>query len=335
MKIAIVGATGLVGQKMRAVIAEHRIAAHTLLLAASEKSVGKNLTLNDETLTVLSLEEVLEQKPDIALFSAGGATSKAWAEKFATNGCFVIDNSSAWRLCDDVPLVVPEINGHTINAKTRIIANPNCSTIQMVMALAPLHNAYGIKRVVVSTYQSVTGSGMKGIQQLQNERLGIEGARAYPHPIDLNLIPQGGDFNADGSTTEEQKLLDESRKILNAPKLRLSATVVRVPVYGGHSEAVNVEFENDFDLKTVRQLLEAMPGVEIIDEPEKSRYPTPLTATDKDQVFVGRIRRDDSQPKTLNLWIVSDNLRKGAASNAVQIANYLIKNNLVKNSKSK
>ncbi len=335
MKIAIVGATGLVGQKMQAVMAERRIAAQALLLAASEKSVGKTLTFNSEALTVLSLEEVLKQKPEIALFSAGGATSKAWAEKFAAQGCFVIDNSSAWRLNDNVPLVVPEINSHTINANTRIIANPNCSTIQMVMALAPLHKAYGLKRVVVSTYQSVTGSGMKGIHQLENERRGIEGERAYPHPIDLNLIAQGGDFNADGSTSEEQKLVDESRKILNAPKLRLSATVVRVPVYGGHSEAVNVEFENEFDLKTVRRLLEEMPGVVVQDKPEHNIYPTPLDGEGKDEVFVGRIRRDESQPKTLNLWIVSDNLRKGAATNAVQIAEYLIKNNLLKTSKSK
>lgn len=335
MKIAIVGATGLVGQQMRRILAERHIAARPLLLAASEKSVGKTLTLNGETLTVLSLEDVLKQKPDIALFSAGGATSKAWAKKFAYQGCFVIDNSSAWRLNAEVPLVVPEINSHSINANTHIIANPNCSTIQMVMALAPLHKAYGIKRVVVSTYQSVTGSGMKGIKQLENERQNIDGERAYPHPIDLNLIAQGGDFNADGSTSEEQKLVDESRKILDNPELRLSATVVRVPVYGGHSEAVNVEFEKEFELQEVIRLLEEMHGVIVQDEPKQNIYPTPRDAEGKDEVFVGRIRRDHSQPKTLNIWIVSDNLRKGAATNAVQIAEYLIKNNLFKTSKSK
>ncbi len=329
MKIAVVGATGLVGQKMLRVLTEQNIQPETLLAVASERSVGKVISGEFGELTVISLAEAVNHKPDIAIFSAGGATSKAWAEKFAGQGTFVIDNSSAWRLNDNVPLVVPEINGHTISSETKIIANPNCSTIQMVLALAPLHKAFIIKRLVVSTYQSVSGSGMKGMNQLVNEQKGIAGEKAYPHPIHLNLIPHGGDFNSDGYTSEEQKLVDETRKILGDQNIRVTATVVRVPVFGGHSEAINIEFENDFEISEVKRLLQEMPGISVVDDPVNNLYPMPLDAADKDEVFVGRIRRDLSQPKSLNLWVVSDNLRKGAATNAVQIAAYLIQNNLV------
>jgi len=329
MKIAVVGATGLVGQKILKVLAERNTQPEALLAVASERSVGRVISGNYGELKIISLDDALHQKPDIAIFSAGGATSKAWAEKFAQQGTFVIDNSSAWRLNDDVPLVVPEINAHTISSKTKIIANPNCSTIQMVLALAPLHKAFKIKRLVVSTYQSVSGSGMKGMNQLANEQKGIAGEKAYPHPIHLNLIPHGGDFNGDGYTSEEQKLVDETRKILGDKNIRVTATVVRVPVIGGHSEAVNIEFENEFEIGEVKRLLQEMPGISVVDDPVNNLYPMPLDAADKDEVFVGRIRRDLSQPKSLNLWIVGDNLRKGAATNAVQIAEYLIQNNLV------
>jgi len=329
MKIAVVGATGLVGQKMLKVLAEQNIQPEVILAVASERSVGKKISGDFGDLTVISLADAVDQKPDIAIFSAGGSTSKAWAEKFAGQGTFVIDNSSAWRLYKHVPLVVPEINGHTITSETKIIANPNCSTIQMVLALAPLHKAFRIKRLVVSTYQSVTGSGMKGMNQLANEQKRIDGEKAYPHPIHLNLIPHGGDFNEDGYTSEEQKLVDETRKILGDENIQVTATVVRVPVFGGHSEAVNVEFENEFEIGEVKRLLKEMPGISVVDDPLNNLYPMPLDAADKDEVFVGRIRRDLSQPKSLNLWVVSDNLRKGAATNAVQIAAYLIQNNLV------
>jgi aspartate-semialdehyde dehydrogenase len=291
--------------------------------------VGKTFGFGNKAHKIISVADAVNQKPAIALFSAGGATSIIWAEKFAKNGTFVIDNSSAWRLDKHVPLVVPEINGDTITSKTRIIANPNCSTIQMVLALASLHRAFTIKRVVVSTYQSVTGSGMKGVSQLENERRGIDGEKAYPHPIDLNLLPHGGDFNADGYTSEEQKLVDETRKILDDQNIQLTATVVRVPVYGGHSEAVNVEFYNSFDIKEVMHLLKNMPGIVIQDDVANFEYPMPKYAQDKDAVFVGRIRRDFSQANTLNMWVVSDNLRKGAATNAVQIAELIINKKLV------
>ncbi len=329
MKIAIVGATGLVGQKILKVLEERNVVADEFLLVASQRSAGKKIDFLNKQLTIITLEDALQKKPDIAIFSAGGLTSKAWAEKFAANGTFVIDNSSAWRLFDHVPLVVPEINANTISAETKIIANPNCSTIQLVLALAPLHKAYGIKRLVVSTYQSVTGSGMKGVEQLKNERDGIAGAKAYPYPIDLNLLPHGGGFNKDGYTSEEQKLVDETRKILDDQNIQVTATVVRVPVFGGHSEAVNVEFARDFDLVEACSLLETMPGISVIDDPGNSKYPMPLYAENKDDVFVGRIRRDFSQPNALNMWVVSDNLRKGAATNAVQIATYLIEKTLV------
>ena len=329
MKIAIVGATGLVGQKMLQVIGERKPNADEIIPVASERSVGKKIKFNGQKLEVVSMENALEKKPEIAIFSAGGSTSLAWAEKFAAQGTFVIDNSSAWRMDDRVPLVVPEINAETISSETRIISNPNCSTIQMVLALAPLHKNYGIRRLVVSTYQSVTGSGMKGVAQLQNERLGYEGEKAYPHPIDLNLLPHGGGFNENGYTSEEQKLVDETRKILGDQNIQITATVVRVPVFGGHSESVNAELKKDFDLDEIRELLGSMRGIVVVDDPKNNLYPMPLDAEDRDEVFVGRIRRDFSQPNSLNMWVVSDNLRKGAATNAVQIAEYLISRKLV------
>ncbi len=332
MKIAIVGATGLVGQKMLEILPEHKIAVVTIIAAASPRSAGRQVTYDGRQLTVLNVEQCLAQRPHIALFSAGGEVSKAWAERFVEAGTFVIDNSSAWRMHADVPLVVPEINAHTINPKTRIIANPNCSTIQLVMALAPLHAHFRIRRVVVSTYQSVTGSGLKGMQQLTDEEKEIDTTeKAYPHPIHRNVLPHGGAFDESGYTTEEQKLVDETRKILEDDQMQITATVVRVPVMGAHSEAVNVEFFNDFDLAEVRRILEQMPGVVVQDNPAEAIYPMPLLAEGKDEVFVGRIRRDFSQPKTLNLWVVSDNVRKGAATNAVQIAGWLIEQGLVKN----
>lgn len=329
MKIAIVGATGLVGQKMLQVIGERKLDTDEIIAVASERSVGKKIDFGGRQVKVVSMESALEKSPEIAIFSAGGSTSRAWAEKFAAQGTFVIDNSSAWRMDNRIPLVVPEINAGTISNDTRIIANPNCSTIQMVLALAPLYKNYGIRRLVVSTYQSVTGSGMKGVAQLQDERLGYQGEKAYPHPIDLNLLPHGGDFNNEGYTTEEQKLVDETRKILGDQNIQVTATVVRVPVFGGHSESVNVELEKDFDLAEVRKSLASMPGIMVVDDPQNNLYPMPLDAEDRDEVFVGRIRRDFSQPNSLNMWVVSDNLRKGAATNAVQIAEYLISRKLV------
>lgn len=329
MKIAVVGATGLVGQKMLEVLNEHNLDTDELILAASERSAGKTMLVRNHEITIVSVADAVSKKPDIAIFSAGGAASKQWAEKFAEVGTFVIDNSSAWRMYPNVPLVVPEINGDSITPETKIIANPNCSTIQMVLALAPLHKAFTIKRIVVSTYQSVTGTGMKGVTQLENERKGIEGAKAYPHQIDLNLIPHGGDFNPDGYTSEEQKLVDETRKILGDQHIQVTATVVRVPVYGGHSESVNVEFYNDFEMDEVISLLRNMPGIILQDDPKNFVYPMPMHAQGKDPVFVGRVRRDYSQSNSLNLWVVSDNLRKGAATNAVQIAELLIRKKLV------
>jgi aspartate-semialdehyde dehydrogenase len=330
MKIAVVGATGLVGRKMLKVLEERKVSPDVLMPVASEKSVGKLISFMGKEISIRSIQDAISQNPDIALFSAGGSTSTKWAEAFAAEGCFVIDNSSAWRMNENVPLVVPEVNADTITDQTKIIANPNCSTIQMVLALAPLHWKYKIKRIVVSTYQSVTGSGVKGTFQLENERENIEGERAYPHPIDLNLIPHGGDFDENGYTSEEIKLVNETRKILDSPEIQITATVVRVPVYGGHSESVNVEFENDFELDEVKNILKLMPGIEVQDDPENAVYPMPKFAEEKDEVFVGRVRRDFSRPKSLNLWVVSDNLRKGAATNAVQIAEHLIEQKLVK-----
>lgn len=329
MKIAIVGATGLVGSKMISVLEERNFPVSELLAVASEKSVGKEVSFKGKSVKVISAEQAIQEKPDIALFSAGGSTSLQWAPKFAAAGTTVIDNSSAWRMHEDIPLVVPEINGNTLKITDKIIANPNCSTIQMVMVLAPLHKAFGIKRVVVSTYQSVSGSGIKGIQQLNNEQEGTEGVKAYPHPIHRNVLPHGGDFDSSGYTTEEIKLVNETRKILNDQKLNVSATVVRVPVTGGHSESVNVEFKNSFTLEAVRENIAGMPGVIIQDNPENFLYPMPIHSEGKDEVFVGRIRRDDTVENGLNLWVVSDNLRKGAATNAVQIAEYLLQHDLI------
>lgn len=329
MKIAVAGATGLVGQKMLEVIGERNIAFDTFIPAASHRSAGNQVVLAGKSYTVVTLVEAFEQKPDIILFSAGAETSRNWARRFANAGAYVIDNSSAWRLYDDVPLIVPEVNGDVLQPKHKLIANPNCSTIQMVMALAPLHRRYRIKRIVVATYQSVTGSGVKGVDQLANERSNLPVSPCYPHQIDLNLIPQGGGFNADGYTSEEQKLVDETRKILGDPEIKVTATVVRVPVFGGHSEAVNIEFYDNFEIEEVRRLLEEMPGLTVHDDPANSVYPMPLFAEGRDDVFVGRIRRDHSIPNALNLWIVSDNLRKGAATNAVQIAEYLIDKKII------
>ena len=320
MKIALVGATGLVGSKMRKVLEERGFGQCEFLPAASAKSVGKKVTFAGKECNVMSVEDAINAVPDIAIFSAGSGPSLQYAPLFAKNGTYVIDNSSAWRSDPNIPLVVPEINGDIIKKDDRIIANPNCSTIAMVMALAPLHWKYKIKRVVVSTYQSITGTGMKAVNQLAKERAGEPCEKAYPYPIDMNLFPHGGTFEANGYTTEETKLLNETRKILGDPGIQVTATVVRVPVTGGHSEAVNVEFYNEFEISEVYQLLNDMPGVVVQDDPANNIYPMPLFSEDKDEVFVGRVRRDLTQPKTLNLWVVSDNLRKGAATNAIQIA---------------
>ena len=328
MKIAVVGATGLVGGEILKVLEERRLNVTELFPVASSKSVGKKITFLGKEYSVISIEDAVNHKPDIAIFSAGGNTSLEWAPKFAEVGTKVIDNSSAWRMDESIPLIVPEVNGTILKKDDYIIANPNCSTIQLVMALSPLHKMYGIKRLVISTYQSVSGSGIKAVNQLMNERQGKTGDMAYPHQIDLNVLPHAGYFVEDGYTSEEIKLVTETNKILDA-NIRTTATVVRVPVVAGHSEAVNIEFEKDFVIEEVKRLLGNMPGVVVFDFPEANFYPMPLLAQGKDEVFVGRIRRDFSQPSSLNLWIVSDNLRKGAATNAVQIAQYLINNNLI------
>jgi len=330
MKIAVIGATGLVGSVMLKVLENSKLKIDEFFAVASERSVGKTILFKKEEYQVIGLKEALKKAPDFAIFSAGGQTSKIWAKQFAEQGTIVIDNSSAWRMDNDIPLIVPEINGEILNSGHKIIANPNCSTIQMVMALAPLHKEYGIERLVISTYQSVTGSGAKGARQMQDERICRPQTQMfYPHPIDLNLIPHGGDFLENGYTTEEEKLVSETRKILNDNHIRITATVVRVPVFGGHSESVNIEFKKEFDLKKVYELLENFPGIIVQDDPKSNIYPMPKYAEGKDAVFVGRIRRDFSQPKSLNMWIVSDNLRKGAATNAVQIAEYIVDKELV------
>ncbi|MDR0207222.1 MAG: aspartate-semialdehyde dehydrogenase [Bacteroidales bacterium] len=318
-KIAIIGATGLVGAVMLKVLEERCLTKNEIIVAASEKSVGKAIYVSGKPLIVISVEEAIEVKPDFALFSAGSAASLKYAPLFAQKGTVVIDNSSAWRNFDEIPLVVPQINSDVIKKSDRIIANPNCSTIQMVMALAPLHRKYCLKRIVVSTYQSVTGTGANAVTQLLKERIGEPCEKVYPHPIDMNLFPHGGNFEPNGYTSEEMKLVTETRKILRAPHLQITATVVRVPVVGGHSEAVNVEFENDFELEDVITLLSGFKGIKVVDNPKLNEYPMPLTCEGKDDIFIGRIRRDESQPNTLNLWIVADNLRKGAATNAVEI----------------
>ena len=323
----MVGATGLVGSKMLQVLDEQKVHIDELMVAASERSIGKEIVFQGKTHKVISVDEAIGKRPDIAIFSAGGAASRKYAPRFAENGTFVVDNSSAWRMEKDVPLVVAEINADTISDKTHIIANPNCSTMQMVMALAPIHKAYGIKRLVISTYQSVSGSGVKGINQLDYEEGRIQCVPtkpAYPHQIYRNVLPHGGDFCDNGYTTEEEKLVNETRKILRDPNIAITATVCRVPVTGGHSESVNVETLKPFEIEEVRRLLVAMPGVVVQDDPSANLYPMALTAYDKDEVFVGRIRRDHSIENGLNLWIVSDNIRKGAATNAVQIAQYII-----------
>ena len=328
MKTAVVGATGMVGRTMIKVLEERNFPITELIAAASERSVGKEIMFKGKAVKVVSVMDAVEARPEFAIFSAGASTSRDWAPVFAKNGTVVIDNSSFWRMDKNVPLVVPEINSHVIRKGDRIIANPNCSTIQMVMALAPLHRKYKIKRLVVATYQSVTGTGVKAVAQMENERAGIKGEMAYAHPIDRNCFPHGGSFQADGYTTEEQKLIDETRKILEDQSIMVTATVVRIPVVGGHSEAVNIEFEKDFNIDDVKKLISSFPGVVIYDNPSENIYPMPIHAHNKDEVFVGRIRRDLSKENCLNLWIVSDNIRKGAATNAVQIAEYMAEKKL-------
>jgi aspartate-semialdehyde dehydrogenase len=323
MKIAVVGATGLVGSLMLKVLEERGFAQEEILVAASVKSVGKKIKFSNRELIVQSVEEVIEQECDYAIFSAGGATSKKYAPLFAAKGTIVIDNSSAWRMQENIPLVVPEINASTIKPEDKIISNPNCSTIQMVLALSLLHKEYQIKRIVVSTYQSVTGTGVKAVRQLDCERANQECEKVYPHQIFENILPHGGDFLENGYTTEEEKLVKETRKIFNDQSIAVSATVARVPVKGGHSESVNVEFVKPFELKDVYKLLEETKGVVVADKPSENLYPMPLYCEGKDEVFVGRIRRDESVENGLNLWIVADNLRKGAATNAIQILEYL------------
>ncbi|RLD78796.1 MAG: aspartate-semialdehyde dehydrogenase [Bacteroidetes bacterium] len=329
MKVAVVGATGMVGSVMLKILAERNFPIDELIPVASEKSVGKGITFKNKIYKVVGLQNALDQKPDIALFSAGGDTSLEWAPKFASVGTTVVDNSSAWRMDTTKKLIIPEINAHILTKNDKIIANPNCSTIQMLMVLAPLHKKYKIKRVVVSTYQSITGTGVKAVAQMNNERTGKEGEMAYPHPIDKNCLPHCDVFMENGYTKEEIKLVNETRKILNDDTIRLTATAVRVPVVGGHSESVNLELENDFDLEEVRILLRKTSGIIVQDDIENNIYPMPIEANNKDEVFVGRIRRDFSNTNSLNLWIVADNLRKGAATNAVQIAEYLVKNSLL------
>lgn len=339
MKIAVVGATGLVGGVMLEELAQRGFAHHDIIPAASPKSVGRQIDFAGRKLTVVSPEEAIAQKPQFALFSAGASTSRHYAPLFAQAGCTVVDNSSCWRMHDDVPLIVPEINIDAVRSHHRIIANPNCSTIQMVLAISRLHWQYKIKRLVIATYQSITGTGIKAVRQLEAEEsyfahhhvsssqlgetmkkeLADQYQPAYPYQIFRNLFPHGGDFNPDGYTTEEQKLVDETRKILGDPSIQVTATVVRVPVVGGHSEAVNIEFHNEYDINHVRRLIAETPGVILADDPAHNLYPMPITAHNRPEVFVGRVRRDSTQPCTLNLWCVGDNLRKGAATNAVQI----------------
>jgi aspartate-semialdehyde dehydrogenase len=329
MKVAVVGATGLVGTKMMQILAERNFPVTELIPVASEKSVGKMISFKGKAYPVVSMASAIAALPAVALFSAGGSTSLEWAPKFAEAGIVVIDNSSAWRMDPDKKLVVPEVNAQVLTAADKIIANPNCSTIQMVVALYPLHQKYTIKRIVVSTYQSVSGTGKKAVDQLFNERKGIQGEMAYKYPIDLNAIPQIDVFLENGYTKEEMKMVKETKKIMQDDSIRVTATTVRIPVIGGHSESVNIEFEQPFELADITSLLSAAPGVVVQDDVNAQIYPMPLWAHEKDEVFVGRIRRDETQPNSLNLWIVSDNLRKGAATNAVQIAEYMMANGLL------
>jgi aspartate-semialdehyde dehydrogenase len=329
MKVAVVGATGLVGTKMLQILAERSFPVTELIPVASERSVGKEVEFKNKKYNVVSMTDAIAAKPAVAIFSAGGSTSLEWAPRFAEAGITVIDNSSAWRMDPSKKLIVPEINADALTAEDRIIANPNCSTIQMVIALNPLHKRYKIKRIVVSTYQSVTGTGKKAVDQLFNERKSVQGDMAYKYQIDLNAIPQIDVFLENDYTKEEMKMVNETKKIMRDNSIRVTATTVRIPVVGGHSESVNVEFEKDFDLYEVKQLLRDAPGVVVQDNPAQQQYPMPLCAHEKDEVFVGRLRRDETQPNTLNMWIVSDNLRKGAATNAIQIAEYLMDKGLL------
>ncbi len=330
MKVAVVGATGLVGTKMLQVLAERNFPITELIPVASERSIGKEIIFNGKPYKIVSMLDAIAAKPSLALFSAGGDTSLEWAPQFAAAGITVVDNSSAWRMDSTKKLVVPEVNANSLSATDKIIANPNCSTIQMVVVLKPLHDKYKIKRVVVSTYQSVTGTGVKAVTQLMNERQGIVGEMAYKYPIDMNAIPHIDSFTDNGYTKEEMKMVNETKKIMEDDNIKVTATCVRIPTVGGHSESVNIEFENDFDLQEVRTILSAAPGIILKQDNENFIYPMPLTAHDKDETFVGRIRRDETQPNTLNCWIVSDNLRKGAATNAIQIAEALIEKGLLK-----
>lgn len=329
MKIAVVGSTGLVGGEVLRVLEERNFPVTELIPVASERSVGKKVSFKGQEFTVVGMQTAIDMKPAVAIFSAGGGTSLEWAPKFAAAGIAVVDNSSAWRMDPTKKLVVPEINATELTADDKIIANPNCSTIQMVLVLNPLHKKYKIKRVVVSTYQSVTGTGKKAVDQLMNERAGVSGEMAYKYKIDLNVIPQIDVFLENGYTKEEEKMIKETKKIMSDDSIKVTATAVRIPVMGGHSESVNIEFENEFDLAEVRSILEKTEGVIVQDDPANQIYPMPMNAHQKDETFVGRIRRDETQAKTLNLWIVADNLRKGAATNAVQIAQYLVDKKLV------
>ena len=329
MKVAVVGATGLVGTKMLEVLAEQDFPVSKIIPVASSKSVGKEIDFKGSKYKVVSMQDAIDEKPSIALFSAGGSTSMEWAPQFEAAGITVIDNSSAWRMDPGKKLVVPEVNAGVLTADDKIIANPNCSTIQMVVVLKPLHDRYKIKRIVVSTYQSVTGTGVKAVDQLMNERKGIQGAMAYHYPIDLNAIPHIDNFTDNGYTKEEMKMVNETKKIMGDDSIRVTATCVRIASTGGHCEAVNIQFENDFAIADVRALLEKAPGIVVQDDINRFIYPMPLTAAGKDAVFVGRIRRDETQANTLNCWIVSDNLRKGAATNAVQIASYLLEKKFI------
>ena len=329
MKVAVVGATGLVGSKMLQILEERNFPVSELLPVASERSVGKKVRFKGKDYKVLSATDAIAAKPALALFSAGGGTSLEGAPKFAAAGITVIDNSSAWRMDPSKKLVVPELNADVLGKEDKIIANPNCSTIQMVVALNPLHKKFRVKRIVVSTYQSVTGTGVKAVNQLLNERKGVSGEMAYKYPIDMNAIPQIDVFLDNGYTKEEMKMLNETRKIMRDDSIRVTATTVRIPVMGGHSEAVNVEFEKDFDLAEIKELLREAPGVVVVDDPAAQQYPMPRDSHNRDEVFVGRLRRDETQPNTLNMWVVSDNLRKGAATNAVQIAEYLVEKKLL------
>ncbi|MBJ7428224.1 MAG: aspartate-semialdehyde dehydrogenase [Bacteroidia bacterium] len=330
MKVAVVGATGLVGSVMLKVLTEKNFPVSEFIPVASDKSAGKKILFKDKEYTLHTMQQAIDAKPDVALFSAGGSVSLEWAPKFAEVGCYVIDNSSAWRMDETKKLVVPEVNAHVLTSNDKIIANPNCSTIQMVLVLNPLHTKYKIKRVVVSTYQSVTGTGVKAVQQMENERNGIAGEMAYKYQIDKNAIPQIDVFLDNGYTKEEMKMVKETKKIMGDDSINVTATCVRIPTTGGHSESVNIEFENDFDLQEVHNILTKTSGVVLQNDIANFEYPMPLFADGKDEVFVGRIRRDESQPNTLNLWIVADNLRKGAATNTVQIAEYLLKKGLIK-----